>query len=306
VPATDADSVRVEGLTVRYGNLVAVDDVSFAAAAGEVTAVLGPNGAGKTSTIEVCEGYRPAAAGHVSVLGMDPARQQTELGARMGVMLQEGGVSPSARVSDVARQYCDLYGKGVAPAELLETVGLAARARSAYRRLSGGEKQRLSLALALAARPDVAFLDEPTSGVDVTGRQLIRAIVRRLASDGCAVVLATHELDEAEKVADHVVIFDKGRVVADGTLDELRRGHDEIRFRSSPMLDLDALGVALGLEVRRVGDDEYVVDSDASRVAALTGWLAAHDEPVNDIRAGRQRLEDVFLRLTGNGSGASS
>jgi ABC-2 type transport system ATP-binding protein len=306
VPATDADSVRVEGLTVRYGNLVAVDGVSFTAIAGEVTAVLGPNGAGKTSTIEVCEGYRPATAGHVSVLGMDPARQQTALSARMGVMLQEGGVSPSARVSDVARQYCDLYGKGVVPAELLEMVGLAERARSTYRRLSGGEKQRLSLALALAARPDVAFLDEPTSGVDVTGRQLIRAIVRSLASNGCAVVLATHELDEAEKVADHVVIFDHGRVVADGTLDELRRGHDEIRFRSSPMLDHDALGVALGLEVRRVGDDEYVVDSDASRVAALTGWLAAHDEPVNDIRAGRQRLEDVFLRLTGNGSGARS
>jgi ABC-2 type transport system ATP-binding protein len=300
VPATDADPVRVEGLVVRYGNLVAVDGVSFSAAAGEVTAVLGPNGAGKTSTIEVCEGYRSPAAGHVSVLGMNPAKQQTALSARMGVMLQEGGVSPSARVSDVARQYCDLHGKGVVPAELLEIVGLTDRSRTAYRRLSGGEKQRLSLALALAARPDVAFLDEPTSGVDVTGRQMIRGVVRALAASGCAVVLATHELDEAEKLADHVVIFDHGRVVADGTLDALRRGHDEIRFRSSPMLDVDALGAALGLEVHRIGDDEYVVDSDANRVAALTAWLAEHDEPVTDIRAGHQRLEDVFLRLTGN------
>ena len=306
MPASDVDPVRVEGLVVRYGDLVAVDDVSFTAAAGEVTAVLGPNGAGKTSTIEVCEGYRAAAAGRVTVLGMDPARQQTALSARMGVMLQEGGVSPAARVSDVARQYCDLYGKGVNPSELLELVGLTDRSRSAYRRLSGGEKQRLSLALALAARPDVAFLDEPTSGVDVTGRQLIRTIVRGLASNGCAVVLATHELDEAEKLADHVVIFDHGRVVADGTLDALRRGHDEIRFRSSPMLDHVALGNSLGLAVRRVGDDEFVVDSDASRVAALTAWLAEHNEPINDIRAGQQRLEDVFLRLTGNDSGTAT
>jgi len=304
VAAPDADPVRVEGLVVRYGDLVAVDGVSFTATAGAVTAVLGPNGAGKTSTIEVCEGYRRASAGQVSVLGMDPARQQTMLSAHMGVMLQEGGVSPSARVSDVVRQYCELYGKGVSPGDLLDTVGLGERARSSYRRLSGGEKQRLSLALALAGRPEVAFLDEPTSGVDITGRQMIRTIVRGLAAGGCAVVLATHELDEAEKVADHVVIFDHGRVVADGSLDALRRGHDEIRFRSSPMLDHAALGAALGLDVRRIGDDEFVVAGDAGRVAALTAWLAEHDEPVTDIRAGQQRLEDVFLRLTGDGEQA--
>jgi ABC-2 type transport system ATP-binding protein len=200
----------------------------------------------------------------------------------------------------------------VRPADLLETVGLTERATTSYRRLSGGEKQRLSLALALAARPDVAFLDEPTSGVDVAGRQAIRGIVRGLAANGSAVVLATHELDEAEKIADHVIIFDRGRVVADGTLDELRRGHDEIRFRSTATLDRAALGQALGREVRAVtgnGDSaEYVVDGDAALVAPLTAWLAEHGEPVADLRAGRQRLEDVVLRLTGNGpsNGATS
>ena len=300
MPATATDPVRVEGLVVRYGDLVAVDTVSFSAAAGEVTTVLGPNGAGKTSTIEVCEGYRKATSGHVSVLGLDPSREQASLSRRMGVMLQDGGVSPSARVRDVARQYCDLYGKGVASGELLERVGLSERAGSAYRRLSGGEKQRLSLALALASEPDVAFLDEPTSGVDIGGRQLIRSIVRDLAARGCAVVLATHELDEAEKLADHVVIFERGRIVADGTLDALRRGHDEIRFRTSPTLDSAALGAALGLDVRSLGDGEFVIDTDASRVAALTAWLADHGEPVADLRAGQQRLEDVFLRLTGS------
>ncbi len=288
---------------MRYGEITAVDDVSFTAAAGQVTAVLGPNGAGKTSTIEVCEGYRTPTSGRVSILGMDPQREQAALSRRMGIMLQEGGVAPSARVADVVRLYCDLYGTGIDPAELINTVGLTERARSTYRRLSGGEKQRLSLALALAARPDVAFLDEPTSGVDISGRQLIRGIVRDLAGRGCAVVLATHELDEAEKLADRVVIFDHGRVVADGSLDALRRGHDEIRFRSSPTLDVAALGAALSLEVRRIGEPgEYVIDSDAGRVAALTAWLSEHDEPIADLRAGQQRLEDVFLRLTANGS----
>jgi len=295
-------AVEVDDLVVRYGDLVAVDHVSFCAEAGAITAVLGPNGAGKTSTIEVCEGYRSATSGSTTVLGMNPQTEQTKLSKRMGVMLQEGGVSLGARVGDIARLYCDLYGKGVNPSALLESVGLGERVRSSYRRLSGGEKQRLSLALALAARPDVAFLDEPTSGVDITGRQLIRGIVRELADQGCAVVLATHELDEAERVADHVVIFDRGRIIADGTLDDLRRGHDEIRFRSSPALAVAELSAALGLPVRALGDGEFVIDGDAQHVGALTTWLTQHNETLADLRAGRQRLEDVFLRLTGGAS----
>ena len=292
-------AVVVEDLVVRYGDLVAVDHVSFGAAAGEVTAVLGPNGAGKTSTIEVCEGYRSPTAGSARVLGFDPRRQQTEMSGRIGVMLQDGGVLPSAKVADVVRLYCDLYGKGIVPAELIDRVGLGERAKSNVRRLSGGEKQRLSLAMALAARPEVAFLDEPTSGVDITGRQTIRTIVSDLAAGGCAVVLATHELDEAEKIADRVVIFDRGRVVADGPLDELRRGHDEIRFRSAVGIDVDALAATLQVPVRSVASGEYVVSGGAGHVAAVTAWLDAAGHPLEDMRAGRQRLEDVFLRLTG-------
>ena len=292
--------VVVEQLTVRYGDLVAVDGVSFTAEAGAVTAVLGPNGAGKTSTIEVCEGYRTAASGTVRVLGLDPATHQRELSERMGVMLQDGGIYPSARVRDAIRHYCDLYERGVDPAVLLTTVGLQDRASTTYRRLSGGEKQRLSLALALAARPEVAFLDEPTSGVDVLGRDTIRSIIGSLTADGCAVVLATHELDEAERLADRVVIFDQGEVIADGTLDELRRGHDEIRFRSSPDLDTLAMAASIGIVVSRVGADEYVVDAPPHPrlIAQLSGWLGDQGHPLIDLRAGAQRLEDVFRRLT--------
>lgn len=292
--------VEVQGLSVSYGDLTAVRDVSFTAEAGSITAVLGPNGAGKTSTIEVCEGYRQASAGTVRVLGMDPATSQTRLSERMGVMLQEGGVYPSARVADTIRHYTQLYARGADWRALMDTVGLADRAASTWRRLSGGEKQRLSLALAMAARPEVAFLDEPTSGVDVHGRDTIRAVVRGLAAEGCAVVLATHELDEAERLADRVVIFDKGELIANGTLVELRRGHDEIRFRSAPDIDLVELGRAMDAPVASLGGDEYLIAAvtDPQVVGRLTTWLTGQGLPLTDLRAGAQRLEDVFRRLT--------
>ena len=293
-------AVEVEHLTVRHGDLVAVDAISFTAEAGQVTTVLGPNGAGKTSTIEVCEGYGRAAAGSVRVLGLDPATHQRQLSTRMGVMLQEGGVYPGSAVLDTVRHYAALYGNGADAAELVEAVGLTSRSKATWRRLSGGEKQRLSLALALAAKPEVAFLDEPTSGVDINGRDAIRGIIRDLAANGCAVVLATHELDEAERLADRMVIIDRGALVADGTLAELRKGHDEIRFRSDPGLDLRALAAATGIVAAEVGRDEYVIDAPPQPrlMAQLGDWLAEAGHPLHDLRAGGQRLEDVFRRLT--------
>jgi ABC-2 type transport system ATP-binding protein len=292
--------VEVEDLTVRHGDLVAVDRISFTAEAGQVTTVLGPNGAGKTSTIEVCEGYRRPTTGAVRVLGFDPAAQQRRLSERMGVMLQEGGVYPGSAVMETVRHYAALYNKGADAAALVEAVGLTSRSTTTWRRLSGGEKQRLSLALALAAKPDVAFLDEPTSGVDINGRDAIRGIVRDLASNGCAVVLATHELDEAERLADRIVIIDHGALVADGTLADLRKGHDEIRFRSDPGLDLRALAAATGIVASKVGTDEYVIDAPPQPrlMAQLGDWLAQAGHPLHDLRAGGQRLEDVFRRLT--------
>lgn len=300
MPVVSSAAVVVEDLVVRYGDLLAVDHVSLTATAGEITAVLGPNGAGKTSTIEVCEGFRRASGGTVRVLGHDPAVEQRVLSQRMGVMLQEGGVYPSARPAEMIELYCGLYGRGVDPGTLLERVGLADRANATWRRLSGGEKQRLSLALALAARPDVAFLDEPTSGVDVNGRATIREIIRDLAADGCAVVLATHELDEAERVADRVVVFDRGRVIADGTLDEIRGGTRRTRVRTSVAIDRAALGAACGVDVTAVGGTEYeIASADARTTAAVATWLADHGVEVIDMRSGAASLEDVFRRLTG-------
>ncbi len=213
----------MNALTIRYADLVAVDSVSFAASHGEVTALLGRNGAGKTSTLEACEGLRRATSGSVRVLGADAARLSAAVRARIGVMLQDGGIAPGARVRHLVRHYCLLYGRGADADEILQQVALRERAASPWRRLSGGERQRFSLALALAAVPDVVFLDEPTAGVDLDGREAIRDIIAALAARGCCVMLATHDLDEAERVADRAVVLHAGRVVLDDTVASICR-----------------------------------------------------------------------------------
>jgi len=296
VPAVD-----VTDLVVRYGAVVAVDGLSFVADGGEVLAILGPNGAGKTTTVETIEGFRRPAAGTVRVLGRTPR----EAIPFLGVMLQEGGLYPSMGPREALHLFAAYYDDPADPEELLDRLGLRAVARTPWRRLSGGEKQRLSLALALVGRPRVAILDEPTAGVDPAGRVVIRSIVRDLRDDGVCVILTTHELEEAEKMADRVLVVDRGRVVAAGTVDELLRAGvgEEIRFGAPPGLDTAALGAHLGGPVREVSPGEYVagVPATPAKVAALTAWLAERDLPLADLRAGRQRLEDVFLRLTKGG-----
>ncbi|MBW3610180.1 MAG: ABC transporter ATP-binding protein [Actinobacteria bacterium] len=298
-------AVSVAGLVVRYGRVTAVDGVSFDAHAGEVLALLGPNGAGKTTTVETLEGYRRPDAGRVSVLGLDPIADHAELTRHVGVMLQQGGVYPGIRAREALRLFAAFYHPDHEdPDELLDRVGLASVASSTWRALSGGEQQRLSLALAVVGRPRVAFLDEPTAGVDPGGRQVVRQVVRDLAGAGTAVVLTTHELEEVERVADRVVIVDRGTVVAAGTPAELTSSGapvEEIRFGAPAGLDTAVLAVALGAAVEEVTPGEYRVDTapTPAAVAALTAWLAEHDLSLADLRAGRQTLEDVFLRLTG-------
>lgn len=300
-------TLEVENLSVRYGDVLAVDSVSFSARPGEITAVLGPNGAGKTSTIEVCEGLRRRTSGDVRVLGLDPQRDRRSLSNRVGIMLQEGGVYPSARPIDVVRQYCGLYssgrGKAADPDELIALVGLTERRRTAWRRLSGGEKQRVSLALALAARPAIVFLDEPTSGVDVNGRTMIRSVIRGLADDGSTVILATHELDEAEKISDRVVIFDRGKVLVSGTLDDVRRARQAVRLRTVRPLQLDDMPENLsGWLIEEAPGTYTIEDAPQGLIGALAVWLSEHGIDVIELRAGMNSLEDVFKDLTGGRS----
>jgi ABC-2 type transport system ATP-binding protein len=293
-------SVVVENLSVSYGDLVAVDNVSFEAPSGGVTVILGPNGAGKTSTIEVCEGFRTAKSGSVRVLGLDPVSDHRALTERMGVMLQGGGVYPSARVRDVVSHFCALHNKGVNATQLVERVGLSNRSTGTWRKLSGGEQQRLSLALALAADPEVIFLDEPTSGVDIDGRDIIADIIRDLAARGTTVVLASHDMAEAEKVATHAVLFNSGKVIASGEILTLLTSRKHLRFTSSVGLVPAELAVSINSPVVAIGDGVYEVASEPTPqlMTRISQWLADNSHPLLGVDMGTESLEDTYRRLT--------
>ena len=279
---------------------MAVDNVSFEAPSGSVTVILGPNGAGKTSTIEVCEGFRIATSGSVRVLGLDPVSDHRALTERMGVMLQGGGVYPSARVRDVVSHFCALHNKGVEATQLIERVGLSNRSTGTWRKLSGGEQQRLSLALALAADPDVIFLDEPTSGVDIDGRDIIADIIRDLSARGTTVVLASHDMAEAEKVATHAVLFNSGKIIASGEITSLLTSRKHLRFTSSVGLVPAELAVAIKSPVVAIGDGVYEVASEPTPqlMTRISQWLADNSHPLLGVDMGTESLEDTYRRLT--------
>lgn len=297
-----APAIEVRDLVVRYGETIALDGITFEARASQIVALLGPNGAGKTSTVEVLEGYRVPTRGIVRVLGMDPRTHHRAVSKRIGVMLQKGGVYPSMSPREVVRLFASYYDESEEPEGLLYRVGLVDVATTPWRRLSGGEQQRLSLALALVGRPWVVFLDEPTAGVDPQGRLAIREVIRDLKAAGTCVLLTTHEMGEAERLADRIIIVDHGRIVADGTPAELmtEQAGKEIRFGAPPKLDTAALAMAMAAGVVEEHPGEYVVHTEATpaAIAALATWLAERDLALADLRAGRERLEDVFLRLT--------
>lgn len=292
-------AVRVRGLVKTYGALRAVDGLDLDAAAGAVTAVLGPNGAGKTSTVEVCEGLRPADGGEVTVLGLRPG--DAGLRHRVGVMPQQAGGYPGARCGEMLRLVASYYADPLDPASLLDRLALTQVARTPFRRLSGGQRQRLSLAMAVVGRPEVAFLDEPTAGLDVQARAETHQVVRDLRAAGVAVVLTTHDMDEATALADHVVVVDHGRVRAAGSVGTLTAGEGSLRFVSSPGLDLASLVLPAGVVASETSPGRYVVTGAVSPtlVATVTAWAAGHGALTDDLQVGRRHLEDVFLELTG-------
>jgi len=300
-----APAVEVDGLVKSYGRRRAVDGLSLAVERGSVTALLGPNGAGKTTTVETCEGYRKPDAGTVRVLGLDPARDARRLRPRIGVMLQGGGIYPSVRAGEMLRHVARLHAHPLDPAALLERVGLRDAASTSYGRLSGGQQQRLSLALAVVGRPELVFLDEPTAGLDPQARRATWDVVAQLRADGVTVVLTTHLMDEAERLADTVVIADAGRVVASGSPRELaaRGAQDSLRFGGPPHLPTAALVSALpaATRVSEPAPGSYVVEGDVTpaMLATVTAWCAANGVLPDGLVIGRRTLEDVFLELTG-------
>ncbi|MDR7303403.1 ABC transporter ATP-binding protein [Haloactinomyces albus] len=305
-PNADSPAVEVRGLNKRFGDTAAVAGLDLSMERGRVLALLGPNGAGKTTTVEICEGFLRPDGGHVRVLGLDPVGRAEQLRPRIGVMPQGGGAYPGVRAEEMLRLVASCTANPLDPGWLLDVLGLSSAGRTPYKRLSGGQQQRLSLACALIGRPELVFLDEPTAGMDPQARRLVWDLITALRADGVSVLLTTHLMDEAEALADRIVIVDHGRPVADGTVAELTaapEGQQELRFRSQPALDLDLLLAALpeGCAATEVRSGHYVVHGaiDPQTVSTVTSWCARHGVLAQELRVSQRSLEDVFLELTG-------
>ncbi|WP_432563394.1 ABC transporter ATP-binding protein [Kineococcus sp. SYSU DK003] len=309
-PATvhDVDTtaaVDVADLRKAYrGGPAVLDGLTFRAGRGRVTALLGPNGAGKTTTVAICEGLRRADSGTVRVLGLDPVADAVALRPRVGVMLQDGGLPTGVGALEALRHIASLHSDPLDVGALAERLGLTGFARTRVRRLSGGQRQRLAVACALVGRPELVFLDEPSAGLDPQARLAVWDVVREARGAGVAVVLTTHLMEEAERLADDVVVVDHGRVVAAGSPEELTRGPASLTFRSRPGLATASLARALpdGAEVTETETGRYTVTGiavDPRVVATVTNWCASHDVLAEGVGPVRRTLEDVFLDLTG-------
>ncbi|MEO8469100.1 MAG: ABC transporter ATP-binding protein [Chloroflexota bacterium] len=312
---TPVAAFELTDVVKRYGTRTVLDGIRLTVGPGQLVALLGPNGVGKTTLVEMLEGYRVPDAGSVRVLGQDPRRGGPELRARMGVMLQNGGLDPRSTPRDVLALYAALHERPRNPAVLMHLVGLDSVARSRVRRLSGGEKQRLALAVALVGDPEVLILDEPTAGMDPEARQATRAVIADLHAEGRAILLTTHDLGDVERLADRVVILSAGQVVADGSPSELIAGtatHLRVRFAHAPTpeaaaaLDVGLARAFPGLPVHLVPDDGPAMmriegsPPDPSLIAALASACSELGIQIIDLRAGAATLEERYLALTGD------
>jgi len=292
--------IHVGSLTKRYGDLVAVDDVSFDVQPGELFVLLGPNGAGKTTTVEILEGLRKADAGEVTVL--DSPAGSRQVAEHVGVMPQESDLYAGIKTEEALRLFASFYDDHEDPDKLIERLDLDRVRKTNYRRLSGGEKRRLSLAIALVGKPKVAFLDEPTAGMDVEGRATTWSIVDELKVRGTTVMLTTHLLDEAERVADRVAILHRGKLVALGSPAELTSGRkNELTFSVASDIDTDALGAAVGAKVARAAKGVYRIANmppTPRLVADVTKWLQTRDVLLRRLDVGPRSLEEFYLEVT--------
>ena len=299
--------VSLRGVTKSYGPKRGVMDLDLEVGEGELLAVLGPNGAGKTTSVEIMEGYRRPDWGTVRVLGLDPVRDRRRCIPQLGIMLQEGGVYPSLSVGEAVRLFAAYFRNPVPPGELLELVGLSDRVRSRYRTLSGGERQRLSLALALVGRPRLLFLDEPTAGMDPRARLVTWEAVREQRRRGVTVLLTTHSMEEAERLADRVAIINQGRLVALDTPSALigAGGGGVVELETIEALSPEGqarLSALASVErSREVAPGRYLLRTASPPQALVEVASLLRDEgpQVLRLQVGGGSLEEVFLELTG-------
>ena len=299
-------AVSVEHLSKSYGDTVAVRDVSFEVNKGEVFALLGPNGAGKTTTVEILEGFRERSGGRVETLGVDPAVHSTQrwLRTRIGVVLQELAVEPYYSVRQVLTRNAGYYPNPRPVDEVIELIGLAEKRDQRIKRLSGGQQRRLDVGLGIIGNPELLFLDEPTTGLDPSGRRETWELIRLLAAGGTTVLLTTHYMDEVEALADRVAVLFNQEIVASGTPSSIG-GRDlgavTIRFRLPAGVTPGELPVAAAEEVGD-GHVEIHTDDEIEVLHALTGWALAGGHPLQGLSVLRVSLEDIYLGLTGDGT----
>ncbi|MGB3709044.1 ABC transporter ATP-binding protein [Gordonia sp. (in: high G+C Gram-positive bacteria)] len=308
-PGSDNAALQVSGLVKKFGDKTAVNNLDLLLPRGELLALLGPNGAGKTTTVEICEGFTKPDAGTVRVLGLDPINDNDALRARIGVMLQGGGAYPGAKAAEMLRLCASYSANPLDPEWLLTVLGLNDVASTSFRRLSGGQQQRLSLACALVGRPELVFLDEPTAGLDAHARIMVWELISRLRADGVSILLTTHLLDEAEELADQIVIIDSGRVVAAGTPAELVR-HDaegQLRFTvgGTGAADIttsalqEVLPAGCHATISPTGEHLVVGDITPETIEQIARLCTARGALIESLNVASNSLQDVFLNLTG-------
>jgi ABC-2 type transport system ATP-binding protein len=298
--------IEVEHLSKSYGQIRAVNDISFRVARGEVFGMLGPNGAGKTTTVEIIEGLRDADSGRVCVLGMDVSRVPAKIKQKIGVQLQAPTLLPLVSVAETLHLFAGFFERSLPPDELLDLLALRESRRSLVKNLSGGQQQRLSVALALINDPEIAFLDEPTTGLDPQARRGLWSVIEDMRGKGKTIFLTTHYMEEAERLCDRVAIIDHGRIIALDTPEELvntyyKESAIEFEMESPPSLEvLKALPGATNAVVD--GNSIIVYSGSIPTTMAAVLQLAEREEPgrqLSNLRVRRATLEDVFLKLTG-------
>jgi ABC-2 type transport system ATP-binding protein len=289
-------AIQVDGLTKSYGDFAAVRGVSFDVAPGEIFALLGRNGAGKTTTMEVLAGFQSPDEGTVRVLGLDPARDRGKVRARIGIMLQEAGFFPDLTVAQTVDAWRDFVAAPRPRDETLELTGLAAKATTKVRQLSGGEKRRLDLALAVLSRPDVLFLDEPTAGMDPEARRNTWEVIQRLAGQGTTILLTTHYLEEAQRLASSMAIMDQGLIVSGGGMAEtLSAETGRVAFELPSSVTPEELPVPVTtmegrIAVYRVADPDLAAQT-------LLSWASERGLRLRGLEVRTATLEDLFLDL---------
>ena len=301
--ATDV-VLRVDGLTKHYGDVHAVDGISFSVPRASVFTLLGPNGAGKTTTMEILEGIRDPDSGEITVFGNRVKRVDRTIKERMGVLLQEGNFEPYLKVKEVLHLFASFFAKPVPVEKILDMIALTEKQNAHVKTLSGGQRQRLALGTALINDPDLVFLDEPTTGLDPQARRNIWSIVTDLKAQGKGIILTTHYMEEAEALSDHVCIMDHGKIIAEGSPQELsaRLGRETIiEFTAGNLTEDDISPLESGCKSVRMDGEQVTLETEdlIATMEHLLSWAKGRNVELKNMVVRQPNLEDVFLSLTG-------